>query len=110
MKSLTENLKTVKAALLTVTSEVYHYRRPEGKKAAYIVWAEDGSENSFRASNKTQEQQIHGTIDFFTLTEFDPLVDEIQAALNGVCGWRLDTVDYEDDTNLIHYVWEFWVA
>ena len=56
-----------------------------------------------------EQQQVRGTIDLYTLQEFDPAVDLIQEALNtseGV-GWVLSSVQYEDETNLIHYEWTF---
>ena len=60
------------------------------------------------ANNRMSEQQLHGTVDLYTLEEYNPLIDEIQEALNEVMGgWSLNTVDYEDETNLIHYEWEW---
>ena len=51
------------------------------------------------------------TIDYFTRTEFDANVDRIQEALNAAgIGYRINSVQYEDTTNLIHYEWEFWAA
>lgn len=100
------------AMLSELNTEVYHYWRsaPEGLKS-YVVWAEDGEENSFDADNKKQIQGIHGTIDLFTKTEFDRLADEIQEGLNNLenVSWRLESVQYEDETMFIHYEWEFWV-
>lgn len=111
--SLQSKLSSLQTALVTVTSKTYHYRRPNNVQSGYIVWAEDGEDESFSANNKKGEQQIHGTIDYYTLSEWDSTVDSIQTALNGltsVTGWRLNSVLYEEDTNLIHYEWEFWVA
>lgn len=109
--SLQNKLKRVSDALVTVSERCYHYRRPASVEKNYIVWQEDSEDDSFNASNHKAEQQIHGTIDFFTQTEFDSVVDGIQAALDlaGI-GFRLKSVDYEDETKLIHYEWEFWVA
>lgn len=117
MKSLQNNLKQVKNALLTVRTAndtvvpCYHYVRPANAVNGYIVWAEDGEETSFEADNLKQEQKIHGTIDYFTQKEFDEVCDNIQTALNSAgIGFRLYSVQYEDDTKLIHYEWAFWVA
>ena len=111
MKLLNEILRGVKTALLTVTDKVYHYRRPPDLKEKYIVWAEDSEAESMDAENRKAEQQIHGTIDYFTRTEFDANVDRIQEALNAAgIGYRINSVQYEDETNLIHYEWEFWAA
>jgi nucleosome binding factor SPN SPT16 subunit len=47
-----------------------------------------------------------GTIDYFTKTEFDPIVETIQEKLNSIdIAWRLNSVQYEKDTGYIHYEW-----
>ena len=71
----------------------------------FCVWAEDG-ENGFNAGNRKAEQAITGTVDYYTPQEYDPAVDNIQAALNSLrIPWQLNSVQYEDETNLIHYEW-----
>ena len=71
----------------------------------FCVWAEDG-ENGFNAGNRKAEQAITGTVDYYTLREYDPAVDDIQTALNALrIPWRLNSVQYEDATNLIHWEW-----
>lgn len=113
MKSLQNNLKTVRDALNSTSAngKVYHYTRPANIKPAWVVWQEDSEADSVEVDNRKQEQQVHGTIDCYTQIEFDPLLDEIQDALNSAgIGWSLLTVQYEDETNLIHYEWEFYIA
>lgn len=111
MKSLNDILRDVQAALLTVTDNCYHYRRPLRPKKNYIVWMEDSEAESMDAGNRKAEQQIHGTIDYYTQVEFDANVDRIQEALNAAgIGFRINSVQYEDETNLIHYEWEFWTV
>lgn len=117
MKSLNEKLTIIRDALLTVTDgkgcavPVYHYYRPGNVQKGYIVWMEDGEDDSFDADNRKAEQQMHGTIDFYTQTEFDPITDIVQNALDASrVGFRLNSVQYEDSTKLIHYEWEFWVT
>lgn len=108
MISVVDKLKKIRDAMNGVSGKVYHYKRPKDVKPAWIVWQEDGTADCLRADDKMHEQQIHGTIDLYTLEEYDPLIDEIQEALNGVMGgWSLQMVDYEDETNLIHYEWEW---
>lgn len=91
--------------------KVYHYWRPR-LSAPFCIWAEDGEGDSLHANNRKAEQVITGTVDYFTKEEFDPIVDSIQSALNSieVCGWTLNSVQYEDDTNLIHFEWRFEVS
>lgn len=114
MQSITNNLKKIRDALNTTSARgrVFHYKRPSDTTKPWIVWQEDGEGQSFDSGNRKSEQQIHGTIDCYSLTEYDPLFDEVQDALNVVSnvGWNLASVQYEDDTNLIHYEWEFFVG
>lgn len=111
MRSLQKSLKSLRDILKTVSvpDKVYHYEKPSNVKPPYIVWQEDGESAQFGADNRKAEQQIHGTIDCYTQTEYDPLLDEIQGALNAAdwVGWGLTSVQYEDTTKLIHYEWEF---
>lgn len=91
--------------------KVYHYWRPR-LQAPFCVWQEEGEGDSTWSDNHKKEQVITGTIDYYTLTEYDPMVDAIQNQLNSieVLGWELDTVMYEDETNLIHYSWNWEIA
>lgn len=107
MQSVNDKLMKIRDALSHIDN-VHHYLRPAKGKPPFIVWQEDGSATDMWADSRMSEQQIHGTIDLFTETEYDPLVDQIQTALNGVmAGWSLLSVQYEDETNLIHYEWEW---
>lgn len=117
MKSLNEKLSAIRDTLLTVIDgegnsvPVFHYFRSTNITKGYIVWMEDGEDASFAAENRKAEQQIHGTIDYYTQTEFDPVTDSVQNALDGAqIGFRLNSVQYEDSTKLIHYEWEFWTV
>ena len=108
MKSLNQTLFTVYDALNSIeNAKVYHYEKPAAVKAPYIIWSERGEEGSFHANNHKEDQVITGAVDLYTLTEFDPLIDSVQNALDGVCAWSLESVMYEDDTKLIHYSWDF---
>lgn len=108
MKSIHSIIAPVGEALVTALgSIVYHYWRPR-LIPPYCVWAEDGEDGDLDADGKKSEQSIAGYVDYYTLTEKDPAVDSIQEALNSIDGafvWRLDSVQYEDETNLIHYQW-----
>lgn len=112
MTSIQTKLETIGTELAKITQNTYHYWRsaPKGVKA-YIVWAEDEEASSLNADNLKQKQGIHGTIDYFTKTEFDAKVDTIQSTLNALenVSWRLNSVQYEEETSFIHHEWEFWV-
>ena len=108
--SLQSKLYQLGTAFSTLTDNVYHYWRPV-KTAPCIIWAESGEENSFHANNRKKEQNIIGTVDLFTKTEFDTLVDSVQETLENLgVTWSLDAVQYEDETNLIHYTWNWGVT
>lgn len=91
---------------------IYHYWRPE-MQAPFVVWGEDGEDSAIDANDRKEEQAITGFLDYYTKVEYDERVDAIQAILYDLqgeapFGWRLDSVQYEDETNLIHFQW-LWV-
>lgn len=96
-------LDRIPGALLTVTSEVYHFRA-DTAATKYIVWAEDGG-GALMADDRPAERYTQGTVDYFTPDESDPDVSRIAAALEGVSACYLNSVQYEDDTGLIHWEW-----
>ena len=107
--TLQNKLEKVSNALVSITEldgRVYHYFRPH-LEAPYCIWAEDGEASALLGENHKQEQSIEGTIDYFTRTEFDSSVDKIQQALNTVENlyWEYTSVQFEEDTNLIHHEW-----
>lgn len=113
MSSLSDKLMLIRDALAPTATKVFHYWRTNAKPP-YLIWMEDGEDQSFSADNRKHEQQIHGTADYFTKLEFDPAIDRIQDALNavtsGATGWTLTAVQYEEETSLIHYTWDWWVV
>lgn len=110
MMSLQNKLIGFGRGLAEIVDETYHYWRPM-KSVPYAIWQEDGEDGSFDTNNRKAEQQIHGTLDYFTKKEFDEVVDDIQTYLNSLndFGWRLNLVQYEEETNLIHFEWEWWI-
>lgn len=103
-------LEKVRDALLTVTDNVGHYES-SNRDGSYIVWAEDGGGNTLGADNCTVNRAVQGTIDLYTTDEWDPYVAGIESALKAAkISHRLNSVQYEDGTKLIHYEWVFEVA
>ncbi len=95
----------IKAALLTVTPNVYHFDAT-GAEGNYIVWAEDGQADASYGDDHVIDQVLEGTVDYFTKTEYDPVFGQIQSALNNLdLVWRLNSIQYEEDTGYIHYEW-----
>ena len=108
--SVQDKLSKVGAALYAqLGSNVYHYWRPV-KSAPMCIWQEDGEGGSLRMDSTAREQAITGTIDYYTQTEYDGNIDKIQTALNACASnWSINSVQYEEDTKLIHYEWTFTV-
>ena len=82
-----------------------HYgwsRAPEGD---YGIVAEDSGED-FIANDVHLERGTAGTVDLFTRDDTDTQRITVETVLNsaGVC-WRLNSVQFESDTGLIHYEW-----
>lgn len=107
--SLQDKLQQIGTALyVALGSMVHHYYRPDGKYPS-CVWQEQGEDDSFHSDNHKTEQAIRGTIDYFTQTEFDTNADVIQRTLAEIgAAWSLESVQYEEDTKLIHFTWA-WV-
>lgn len=98
-------LVDLRDALLMIIPDTFHYHAHE-KPDKYIVWAEDTESNSSHADDHKENQVIQGTIDYFTKTEFDPNFELIQKKLNSLeITWRLNSIQYEDETEYIHYEW-----
>lgn len=86
---------------------VYHYFKPASKTAPYAVWMEQ-NEDSFHGDNEKAERCLEGVMEFYTQTPQDPKLDEIEAALQSMSGsWSLTAVQYEEDTALIHFSWDW---
>lgn len=103
-------LQKIPQTLLSVSEKVFHYEAYK-QTDSYIVWAEDSEGDSVEADDQKVNQSIQGTIDFYTKTDMDPMVDEIQNALIAAhISFYLNSTEYEDETQYIHYEWVFEVA
>lgn len=103
-------IKIIPETLLKVSKNVGHYEAFE-KADQYIVWAEDAEGSSLEGDNKKLNQSIRGTIDYFTKEDMDPAVDRIQAELKAAdISFYLNSVQYEEETQYIHYEWVFEVT
>lgn len=104
MISSLENLKNV---LLTVSNNIGHYEAVDTSQP-YGVWAEDIEASALEADNYKAGQMIQGTIDWFTKDQDDPVLESLPLALNEArIKWKLNSVQYEDNTGYIHYEYLF---
>lgn len=107
--TLQSKLERLRDALTGIEGlTVYHYWRFVDEPKV-CIWQEDSEGSSLQTDLRKGEQAIAGTVDYFTHTEYDPMVDAIQTALNGIESfhWNLDDVMYEEETNYIHYSWRW---
>lgn len=105
-------LEQVSTALTSIDDlQVSHYFKPSEVKDRYCVWAEDSEATSLPGDNYKVAQQLQGTIDLFSKTEYDTAVDAIQDALNDAqIGFYQYSIQYEDETGFIHWEWVFYIA
>ena len=99
-------LQNLRDLLLATGPPVFHYFA-SGQTGSYIVWAEDGEGDTVHADGQKVKRALTGTIDYFTKTENDPVVQQIENALDADDGiaWKLNSVQHEKDTGYIHYEW-----
>lgn len=103
LKSFAEKLA---ASLPDIPVGHYSYYPAHGE--AYAVWAEDDEGMPLDGDDTKQAQVISGSLDYFTKEEFDPVTDDIQDFFKGnKISFRLNSTQYEDQTEYIHYEWTF---
>lgn len=91
--------------------KVYHDDADSRADFPYLVWSEEAEDESLNAENRKQEQSIAGFVNYYTTTEFDPIVDMIQDVLNDQDGlsWTLASrIPYDpafEGNNAITYSW-----
>ena len=100
-------MQKIRNALVSVTEKTYHFQADTRAEAPYIVWKEDGR-NDLAAGGVHVEKAWTGVIDLYTKTENDPLVGKVEDALDGIgAAWSMVSVDFESETGLIHYSWDW---
>lgn len=110
--NIVSTLEQIKAALTGIDGLVVgHYEADPKDGQPYCVWQEDAEATSLNADDYKYIQQLQGTIDLFTQNDPEPFVDDIQDALtNARIGWRLNSVQYEDETKYVHWEWVFYIV
>lgn len=104
-------LETLKKALVSACRPcgvaVSHYTALK-KPDQYVVWAEDSQTGGLWADGVMDDSSVQGTVHYFTRTENDPNTVVITNALTGAgIPYRLNSIQYEEETEYIHYEWVF---
>lgn len=68
-----------------------------------VVSLDNGAD--FVADGHHAERGTNGFVDYFTRVSSPVPRNTIEQALDGVCGFSLRSVQFEDDTGYIHYEW-----
>jgi len=95
-------------ALTATELKFAHFGWSKAPNGDYGVYAEDGA-NDLIASNVHAERVIEGTVDYFTRDSSMACKALIESALNSCAAWRLNSIQFENDTGYIHLEWVFQV-
>ena len=75
--------------------------------APYGVVSIEGQSDVVAGDDQIIHQALRGSIDLYVGSPDLSWMTTVQGAINGLVSWRLNSVQHEDDTNLIHYEWIF---
>ena len=99
-------MKRISDALGSVSDKVFHFEAEPGTSAPYIVWAEEIQGDTVWADDRQERASLQGSIDLYTKDAHEPLKGKVERALNtGEISWYLNSVQYEEETGLLHYEW-----
>lgn len=75
--------------------------------APYGLLTIEGGADSTAGDDQIINQGIRGSIDLFAPDPGTTWPTQVQDAINGHVAWRLNSVQFEADTRLVHYEWLF---
>lgn len=97
-------------AMATVVTSLYHYFAPDNQSASYAVWCEYAG-SDLLGDNSHTESGMGIDFDFFTKTEFDAVIDNIETKFDALgVYWELSSIQYERETGFIHYHWSVYIG
>lgn len=83
------------------------YKWDRAPQAPYGIVQLEGGADTVPGDDRILLQAVRGSVDLFAPTYSAEWPEAVQAAMAGVVAWQLNSVQYEDDTRLIHYEWLF---
>ena len=81
------------------------YRWDHRPAAPYGTARLEGGAASVAADCMIIHQGIRASVDLYAPDARSIWPSQIQSAINGIFAWHLNSVQYEDDTRLVHYEW-----
>lgn len=105
--NLNKTLRYFKNVIIGACDRTWHYERPTNEGFPFCVWQEYTEEGSLHSNNQKKAQPVTIMLDYYTQTEFDETIDEIQNTLNAAPGiaFELTDIQFEEETHAIHYSW-----
>ena len=73
----------------------------------YGVVSIEGPGDIVAGDDQIIHQALRGSIDLYVGSPDLTWMTTVQGAINGLVAWSLNSVQREEDTNLIHYEWIF---
>lgn len=74
----------------------------------YGVYALDTTGETLHGDNGIAERAMEGTIDLYSFTDGKTAAQSIESALKAIeCPYRLNSIQYENETHLTHFEWVF---
>lgn len=108
VNELGELLKNIEISA-TEKMKFAHFSWSKAPSGDYGVYAEYLG-NELHTEGTVAEQAIEGAIDYFTRDDSATPKTKIQTALiNAGVNFKLDSIQYEEDTGYIHYTWIFYI-
>ena len=100
-------MNELKDALSATGYKFAHFGWSKAPAGDYGVYAED-NEIALYANNAHAERVTEGTIDYFTRDDSGTPKTTIEAKLDAAnIMYRLESIQFEDETGYIHYEWVF---
>lgn len=99
-------MNTLETALVSTGFLFAQFGWSHAPAGDYGVWADDDA-NDLEADDRHAEHILEGTIDYFTRDPSLTPKTTIEAALDGVVAYYLNSIQYEEDTGYIHYEWVY---
>ena len=83
------------------------YRWDVAPAAPYGTAQLEGGADAVPADGMIVQQAVRGSIDLYAPNGATTYPVAVQTAINGFVSWRLNSVQYEDTTRLVHSEWFF---
>lgn len=101
-------MNKLETALTATGFPFAHFAFVKAPEETYLVWGETGAE-PLRTGGHQAERITYGNLDCFTRDGSGLPMQKVEAELNKIehFAFRLDSIQFEEETGLIHYAWDW---